>query len=285
LLNRLKKNIARDKYLLLIIAVPVIYYVVFHYLPMYGLIIAFKDFRPMSGILGSSWAGFKHFEKFFESVYFWRLLRNTFLLSIYTLIWNFPVPILFALLINELKDTFYKKFVQTVSYLPHFISVVIVAGMLVTFLSPKGIVNTILAKFGVEPILFLNEPGFFRTIFVSSQVWQSFGWNSIIFLAAIAGINPQLYEAAAIDGAKRWRKMLHVTLPGITPTIMIMLILNLGTLLELGFEKVLLLYRRGVLESDFSYGAAIGLFNNLINLCILVIANTISRRVSETSLW
>jgi putative aldouronate transport system permease protein len=301
LLNQLRRNISRDRYLLLIIVIPVIYFIVFQYLPMYGLIIAFKDFRPLSGILGSPWAGFKHFEQFFHSVYLWRLLKNTVLLSIYSLIWGFPIPIIFALLVNELRDRFYKKFVQTVSYLPHFISVVVVTGMLVTFLAQDGVVNMVLSKFGIDPIVFLNESGLFRSIYVSSGVWQSFGWGSIIYLAAMAGINPQLYEAAAMDGAKRWHRIRHITLPGIMPTIIILLILNVGSMLEIGFEKVILLYnpttyvtadiiqtyvyRRGILSADFSYGAAIGLINNVINLCILVIANTISRRVSDTSLW
>jgi putative aldouronate transport system permease protein len=301
LLNQLRRNISRDRYLLLIIVIPVIYFIVFQYLPMYGLIIAFKDFRPLSGILGSPWAGFKHFEQFFHSVYLWRLLKNTILLSIYSLIWGFPIPIIFALLVNELRDRFYKKFVQTVSYLPHFISVVVVTGMLVTFLAQDGVVNMVLSKFGIDPIVFLNESGLFRSIYVSSGVWQSFGWGSIIYLAAMAGINPQLYEAAAMDGAKRWHRIRHITLPGIMPTIIILLILNVGSMLEIGFEKVILLYnpttyvtadiiqtyvyRRGILSADFSYGAAIGLINNVINLCILVIANTISRRVSDTSLW
>jgi putative aldouronate transport system permease protein len=301
LFNQLRRNISRDRYLLLIITIPVIYFIIFHYLPMYGLIIAFKDFHPLKGIVHSPWVGFKYFEQFFHSVYIWRLLKNTVLLSVYSLLWGFPIPIIFALLINELRDRFYKKFVQTVSYLPHFISVVIVTGMLVTFLAQDGVANLILRKFGIDPIIFLNEPGLFRSIYVSSGVWQSFGWGSIIYLAAIAGINPQLYEAAEMDGAKRWHRMRHITLPGIMPTIIILLILNVGSMLEIGFEKVLLLYnpttyvtadiiqtyvyRRGILSADFSYGAAIGLFNNVINLCVLVIANTISRKVSDTSLW
>lgn len=301
MLNRLGRHLSRDRYLLLIAAIPIAYFILFQYMPMYGLIIAFKDFNPVSGVLGSPWAGFGHFEQFFHSVYLWRLLKNTVLLSFYSLIWGFPAPIVFALLLNELRVGLFKKFVQTVSYLPHFISIVIVTGMLITFLAEDGIVNMILEKFGVGPIIFLNEPGLFRSIFVSSGVWQSFGWGSIIYLAAIAGINPQLYEAAEMDGATRWHRIRYITLPGIMSTIVILLILNVGSMLEIGFEKILLLYnpttyvtadvvqtyvyRRGIVSADFSYGAAIGLFNNVINLCILVVANTISRKTSETSLW
>jgi len=301
-LTRLFKDLGKDKYLLLLISPVLIYYVVFHYIPMYGIVIAFKDFRPVDGILGSQWAGFKYFQQFFDSIYFGRLLRNTVLLSVYSLLWGFPIPILFALLLNELKDRFFKRAVQTISYLPHFISIVVIAGMIVTFTHPvDGIVNIFLQKFGISSISFLSEPGWFRTIFVSSGIWQHFGWGSIIYLAAIAGINPQLYEAAEIDGAKRWHKVLYITLPGILPTIIILFILNTGNLMDVGFEKVLLLYnpityetadvigtfvyRRGIINADFSFAAAINLFNNIINIILLIIVNQISRRLSDTSLW
>jgi putative aldouronate transport system permease protein len=301
-LHRFFKNVSRDKQLLLIILPVILYYIVFHYIPMYGVIIAFKKFQPLKGILGSTWVGFHYFEQFFNSVYFWRLLKNTLLLSLNSLFWGFPVPIIFALLLNELRETFFKRFVQTVSYLPHFISLVVVAGMIVTFTSPlDGVINLILRALGFEPINFLNEPGWFRTIFVSSGIWQGFGWGSIIYLAAIAGINPQLYEAAEVDGAKRWQKVRHITIPGIMPTIIILFILNIGHLMDVGFEKVLLLYspatydtadvfgtfvyRRGIMNAEYSYAAAIGLFNNLINVMLLVSANYISRKESETSLW
>ncbi|WP_214628155.1 ABC transporter permease [Paenibacillus agaridevorans] len=296
------KALNRDKFLLLLTVPVLIYFVIFHYVPMYGIIIAFKQFRPLDGILSSSWAGVQNFQLFFDSIYFWRLLKNTLLISLYSLFWGFPAPIIFALLLNELKNRYFKRMVQTISYLPHFISIVVIAGMIVTFTNPlDGIINLALVKLGFAPIGFLNDPDWFRTIFVSSGIWQTFGWGSIIYLAAIAGINPQLYEAAEIDGANRWKKVMHITLPSIIPTIIILLILNVGNLMDVGFEKVLLLYnpatyetadvigtfvyRRGILNSDFSFAAAVNLFNNVINIILLVSVNRISRKVSETSLW
>ncbi|MBD2846979.1 sugar ABC transporter permease [Paenibacillus sp. IB182496] len=295
-------RVRRDWILLLIALPPILYYVIFHYIPMYGILIAFKDFRPIEGILGSPWAGFKYFEQFFNSIYFWRLIRNTLLLSLYSLLWGFSMPILFAVLLSELRNPWFKKTVQTASYLPHFISIAVVAGMIVTFTSPvDGLINQLLGLLGIAPINFLAEAGWFRTIFVSSNIWQSFGWESIIYIAAIAGINPHLYEAAEMDGARRWQKIRHITLPGIAPTIVILLILNIGNLMSVGFEKVLLLYnpatyetadiigtfvyRRGIQNAEFSYGAAISLFNNVINIALLLIANYTSRKTSETSLW
>lgn len=300
--GRMTKNFKRDKYLLLIILPVIVYFVVFHYFPMYGVIIAFKKFQPLKGILGSPWVGFMYFEQFFKSIYFWRLMRNTVLLSLYSLLLGFPVPIIFALLLNELKERFFKKLVQTVSYLPHFISIVVISGMIINFTSPTdGIINNMLKNFGFEPINFMNEPGYFRTIYISSGIWQEFGWGSIIYLAAIAGIDPLLYEAAEMDGASRWRKIMHITLPGIMPTIIILLILQVGRLMEVGFEKVLLLYnpatyetadviatfvyKRGIMNSEYSFAAAIGLFNNLINLTLLITVNYFSRKLSKTSLW
>ncbi|MDF2650728.1 MAG: transporter permease subunit [Paenibacillus sp.] len=299
---RFIKNVRKDKQLVLIILPVLIYFIVFHYVPMYGLLIAFKNFQPMKGIMGSDWAGLQYFAEFFNSIYFWRLLRNTILISIYSLFWGFPAPIIFALMLNELKDRLFKKTVQTISYLPHFISLVVTVGMIVTFTSPlDGVINVFVTWFGWDPINFMSESGWFRTIYVSSGVWQSFGWGSIIYLAALSGINPQLYEAADMDGAKRWAKVRYITIPGLMPTIIILFILNIGQLLDVGIEKILLLYspatyetgdvigtyvyRRGVLNSEFSYAAAVGLFNNVINLCLLISANYISRRVSETSLW
>ncbi len=297
----LLKALKRDRYLLLIILPTVLYFILFHYVPMYGVIIAFKKFQPLKGIWGSPWVGFQYFDQFFHSIYFWRLLRNTFLLSLYSLLWGFPAPILFALLLNELREKLFKKVVQTVSYLPHFISIVVTAGMIVNFTSENGIVNMLVRVLGFEPIIFLNEPDWFRTIYVSSGVWQSFGWGSIIYLAAIAGINPQLYEAAEMDGARRLHKILYITLPALMPTIIILLILNVGQLMDVGFEKVILLYnpttyetadiistyvyRKGIINAEFSFAAAVGLFNNLINLVLLLAANTISRKVTDSSLW
>ncbi|WP_081756973.1 ABC transporter permease [Gorillibacterium massiliense] len=280
----------------------VIYYLVFLFFPMYGLQIAFKDFSPAKGIMGSDWVGFKHFVSFYHSYYFVRLIRNTLMLSLYTLIFGFPAPIILALLLNEIRNRVFKNVVQSITYLPHFISVVVVSGMLVDFLSSDGLINQLTGLFGIHSITFLIEPGWFRTVYVSSDIWQGIGWGSIIYLAAITGIDPSLYEAARTDGAGRFKQMLHITIPGIMPTVIIMLILRFGSLMAGGsLEKILLLYnsttyetsdvistfvyRRGLLQNDYGFSAAIGLFNNIINFILLVSANKISRKVNDTSLW
>ena len=283
-------------------ALPVVaYYIIFHYAPMYGAIIAFKEFNPALGIMGSPWVGFKHFKSFFEGVYFWRLVRNTLLISVYSLIWGFPAPIILALLLNEVKNKYFKRTVQTVSYLPHFISLVVVCGIIKDFTSTDGVINDIIEFLGGERTNFLMIPEWFRPIYVGSGIWQEVGWGSIIYLAAITNIDPQLYEAATIDGASRWKQTWHITLPGIVPTIVILLILRLGGLMSVGFEKIILLYnsatmetadvissyvyRRGLLDFDYSFSAAVGLFNSVINLILITSANRLSRKVSETSLW
>jgi len=291
----------QSRYLYLMILLPIIYYVLFHYVPMYGILIAFQNFRVARGIWGSEWVGFMHFQRFLTDPYFWQLVRNTFLISFYGLLWGFPAPIILAILLNELKMRRFKRFVQSVSYLPHFISVVVISGMVVRFVSFDGLVNQILGLFGVAPRQFLMFPQYFRTIFISSGIWSSIGWGSIIYLAALSGVNPELYEAASIDGAGRFRKMISVTLPSITPTISIMLILNLGRILTVGHERILLLYngaifetadvistfvfRRGIMGNDFSFATAIGLFESLIGLVFIVTANKISNKISENGLW
>ncbi|UQZ80850.1 putative multiple-sugar transport system permease YteP [Paenibacillus konkukensis] len=285
-----------------LMALPVIaYYVIFHYGPMYGLQIAFKDFQPAKGIWGSPWAGFKHFESFFNGIYFGRLLKNTVLINLYELLFGFPAAIVLALLLNEIRSSMFKRLVQTVSYLPHFISIVVVAGMMIDFLGRTGLINQLLASFGIEPIDFLKEAGWFRFLFVSSGIWQGIGWGSIIYLAAISAIDPTLYEAARIDGAGRWKQTLHVTIPGIMPTIAILFILQMGSMLSVGSEKVLLLYnpltystadvistyvyRKGVLEASYSFTAAVGLFNSVVSFILIVAANSVTRRLSENKLW
>jgi putative aldouronate transport system permease protein len=285
--------------------VPVLaYFAIFKYAPMYGVIIAWKRYSPSQGILRSPWVGWRHFESFFGSVYFGAILRNTLLINLYSLAFDFPMPILFALLLNELRNVRFKRTVQTVSYLPHFISTVIVVGMLYDFLNPtRGIITILLDKLlGLEPRIWLNQPGAFRTIFVASGVWQSTGWSAIIYLAALTAIDSQLYEAATIDGCGTLRKMVYVTLPGILPTIVILFILRIGQLLNIGAEKVILLYnpltyetgdvissfvyRRGFAERpNQSFATAVGLFNQLLNLLFLVGANAGSRRLTSSSLW
>jgi putative aldouronate transport system permease protein len=299
---QLGKDIIRDRYLLLLMLPVIAYYIIFHYVPMYGVTIAFKNFSAAKGILGSPWAGFKWFEQFFRSIYFSRIVRNTVLINVYGLLWGFPVPIIFALFLNELKDGVFRRSVQTISYLPHFISVVVVVGMIVNFLSPlDGIVNVALKAIGHEAINFMSEAKWFRTIYISSGIWQGFGWNSIIYLAAITSIDPTLYEAAEIDGASRLRKVWHITIPGILPTVIILLILNLGNIMSVGYEKIILMYspatyetadvistyvyRRGILNAEYSFGAAVGLFNSVINFLLIILVNRISKKITDIALW
>lgn len=297
-LKRIRKN--RDLYLLIL---PVIlYFIVFKYVPMYGIMIAFKDYIAVDGIFGSPWVGFEHFERFFESFYFERLLLNTLLIGLYELAVGFPVPIILALLINEVRNKYFKSFIQTITYAPHFLSVVVVVGMLFIFLSPQnGIVNQLIVFFGGEPISFMTEPAWFKTIYVLSGVWQSMGWSSIIYLAALSGVDPQLHEAAEIDGASRLQRIWHINLPSIKPTIIVMLILQCGSILGVGFEKVFLMqntlnmsasdviathiYRTGILGSEYSYSTAIGLFESVVNLVILLLVNYTAKKVNKVSLW
>lgn len=298
LLRSLRKN--GDLYLLILPVV--IYYIVFHYIPMYGVQIAFKDFIASKGIAGSPWVGLKHFERFFDSYYFWRLIRNTLGIGLYELIVGFPIPIVLALMINEVRSKLFKKTVQTVTYAPHFLSTVVLVGMLMIFLSPQhGIVNQIIRAFGGESVSFMTEPGWFKTLYVFSGVWQQMGWSSIIYLAALTGIDPQLHDAAKVDGASRLQRVWHINLPGILPTIVILLILNIGSVLGVGFEKVFLMqnelnmdssdvistyvYRSGIVGAQYSFSAAVGLFNSVVNFILLVTVNYIARKVGQASLW
>ncbi len=268
---------------------------------MYGITIAFKDFNPRLGIHASKWVGLKHFKAFFSSIYFGRTIKNTLLISAYSLLWGFPASIILALLLNEITRERFKRVVQTVTYLPHFISLVVICGMIVDFTSTDGLINSILANFGVEPTNLLTRPELFRTIYIGTGIWQDIGWDSIIYLSALSGINPTLYEAATIDGAGRWKQLWHVTLPGIAPTIIIMLILNIGGLMSVGFEKIILLYnpltwetsdvissyiyRKGIINANYSFSTAVGLFESAIGFTLLAGANKLSKKVSETSLW
>lgn len=282
----------------------ILYYIIFKYLPMYGIIIAFQDFSIGRGIFGSKFVGFKHFiEFFYYTPDSWKLIRNTIMLNIYDLLFHFPAPIVLALLFHEIKNKAFKKFVQSVSYMPHFLSTVVIAGIIVMFLSPStGIINFILVKvFGMEPIMFLGLPEWFRTIYIGSEIWQKVGWGTILYLAAIAGVDPTLYEAAKIDGANRFQQMRHVTFVGMIPVMIILFVLNLGHFMEVGFQKILLLYnpmnyetsdvintfvyRRGILDADFSFATAVGLFQSAIGFVLVVFANRIARKHSETSLW
>lgn len=304
-MSRISKTLRKDmqrNWSLYMLAVPVVlFYALFCYKPMYGALIAFKDFSPGRGFFGSPWVGFEHFIRFFNSPYFYRLVRNTFLISFYNLLFGFPAPIILALLLNEVRHQTYKRAVQTITYLPHFISIIVIAGMITDFSLSTGLFNDIIVFLGGNRFPLLQAPKLYRTIYVASDIWQSVGWGTIIYLSSLSAIDPQLYEAAMIDGAGRFKQIIHVTLPSITPTIIILLILRIGHLLSIGYEKTILLYnpatyetadiistyvyRVGLLEQNWSYSTAIGLFNSAINFALLLMANRISRRVSETSLW
>jgi putative aldouronate transport system permease protein len=289
---------SRAFYVMLI--APMLYFIIFEYLPFYGIVIAFQDYNIYAGFWKSPWVGFKHFMRFFSNPYSYKLIRNTFLISFYTLLFGFPAPIILALLLNEIKVSWFKKITQTISYLPHFISTVVICGIIVNFLKTDGIVNQIITAFGRAPIPFMMKASWFRTIYVVSDIWQSVGWGSIIYLAAIAGINPELYEAATIDGAGRLKQMWYITITSIAPTISILLILRIGSLLSVGYEKIILLYsgstyetadvistyvyRQGLVNADFSFGTAIDLFNSVVAFVLVFTANAISKRVGETSL-
>lgn len=277
------------------------FYIIFSYIPMYGAIIAFQNFAPGRGITGSDWVGFRHFIDFFNDMFFWRLIRNTFLLNFYDIIFGFPAPILLAILLHELRGRKFKATIQTSLYMPHFISLVVICGIIVDFVATEGVINDILGAFGFEPRNLLLDRYLFRTIFVSTNIWQFAGWTSIVYLAALSGINQELYEAAYVDGCGRFKRILNITLPGLAPIITIMLILRLGNIMTVGFEKIILLYnpltyetadvissyvfRRGLLEMNFSFATAAGLFNSVINFGFLIFANWLSRRASENSLW
>ncbi|GIO39692.1 sugar ABC transporter permease [Paenibacillus antibioticophila] len=298
----LGRRMLKNWELYLFMTPALLYFLIFHYGPMYGIQIAFKNFTPVKGITGSPWVGFDHFERFFNSYYFWDLLWNTLSLSFYELAIGFPLPIILALAFNEIRNGGFKKTVQTVTYAPHFISMVVMAGMIITFLSPSsGIIIRMIEAFGINAPDFLSDPRWFKTVYVISGVWQSTGWGTIIYLAALAGVDPQLHEAAIMDGASRFKRVLHINLPTIIPTITILLILNMGNVLGVGYEKVLLLqnnlnmessdvistfvYRSGLVSAQYSFSTAVGLFNSVINAIMLIAVNRIAKRTSDTSLW
>lgn len=300
-LHATKKNFLKSWQLYVFLLPALTYFLIFHYIPMYGVQIAFKDFYATEGILGSPWTGFDHFTRFFDSYYFWRLLKNTLIINLYQLL-LFPLPIIFALMLNELRNGPFKKWSQTLTYAPHFISVVVVVGMLVAFLDPiTGLVNHVIMALGGESVPFLTDPDWFRHIYVWSGEWQSLGWGTIIYLAALAGVNPELHEAAKVDGATRLQRIMNINIPSILPTIVVLFILNIGKFMSIGFKKVLLMqnslnsetsdiiqtfvYQTGLLEGQYSFAAAIGLFDSVINIILLVTINQIARKTSENSLW
>jgi len=299
--TRLRKDLRKYKSLYLLAIPVVIWYILFHYKPMYGLIIAFKDYRPGLGIAESEWVGLKHFISFFKSFYFGRTLKNTLIISFSQIIFGFPAPIIFALLLNEVKNMKFKRTIQTISYMPHFISTVVICGLIHTFTSSTGFITTIAMKFGFPEVSMLTKANLFVPIYTISGIWQQMGWSAIIYISALAGVDQQLYEAAQIDGANRWKQTIHITIPSISSTIIIMLLLRLGSIMSVGFEKIILLYneaiyetsdvistylyRRSLGEFQYSLGAAIGMFNSLINFILIIMFNKISKKASEVSLW
>ena len=297
-----KKRFRLDWQLYIFLLPAIIYFILFHYIPIYGVQIAFKDFIEVKGITGSPWVGFEHFERFFSSYQFWNLLKNTILLSLYSLLWSFPCPIILAMLLNQVQNSRFKKLVQTVTYAPHFISVVVLVGMLQLFLSPSiGFVNNIIKLLGGDAIPFLSDPKWFRTIYIGSGIWQGTGWGAIIYIAALAGVSPELYDAAKVDGATRFEIIKNIDFPSILPTAVILLIMNAGSIMNVGFQKVFLMqndqnvrisevistytYKLGLVQTQYSYSAAVGLFNSVVNIILLTIVNFVAKKVTETSLW
>ncbi|KPV57510.1 protein lplB [Paenibacillus sp. A3] len=296
------KDLVRDKYLYLLLLPGMLFIVVFKYIPMYGLVIAFQEYNILQGVGGSDWVGFYQFEKLFTMLDFTNVFKNTLIISTLKLIWGFPAPIVLALLLNEVKQLVFQRFVQTVVYLPHFISWVIFSGIIIIFLNPvDGLVNQVMGWFGGEPVDFLIEKSYFRSILVATDIYKEVGWGTIIYLAAISGINPQLYEAAIVDGAGRFRQMWNITLPSIRHVIVILFILSLGNILDAGFLQTLLLYnplvmdvadiidtyvyRKGIVDASYSLGAAAGVFKSVIALILVAASNQLAKRFGEEGLW
>lgn len=297
------RRIWNYRYMYLFLLPAIIWYFVFCYLPMYGVLLAFKDYKYNLGIWGSPWAGMKYLEAFINSYDFWNIIKNTLTISFLKLFIGFPAPIILALMLNEIKNTRFKKFVQTASYLPYFVSWVVVVTLMTKFLSPNnGVINSLLGSwFGTEPIFFLGEPAYFYPLVLLSDIWKGVGWGSIIYLAALTSINPDLYQAATIDGAGRWKSLIHITLPSLKPVIGILFILSLGNLMHAGFEQLYLMQNPGVLDKaeildtytlkmglkrgEYSYATMIGLFQALVGFLMVVTANKVSKKVTEVSLW
>ncbi|MBQ8619451.1 MAG: sugar ABC transporter permease [Clostridia bacterium] len=296
------KRVLRNWQLYVFLIPTILYFLIFRYYPMYGLQIAFRNYKASKGIWGSQWVGMRNFQRFFATADFWQLLENTLAISVGNLIISFPVPIILALLLNQMPSKRYKKIVQTVIYAPHFISTVVMVGIIFLFFSPSsGIINHMIVAFGGEPIHFMAEASMFRPLYIGSEIWQGAGWGSILYLAALASINPELHEAAVVDGANKLQRVWHIDIPGILPTVVIMFILNSGKVMAVGFEKAYLMqtslnistseiiatyvYKRGLLNSQFSFSATVGMFESVVNLVLIVTVNFISRKVSDSSLF
>ncbi len=297
----IKKDVKRNWTIYLMVLPVIILLILFAYLPMSGLVMAFQDYKPKLGFMKSPFVGFKHFRSFFRDPFFPRLVRNTLMISLWELLISFPLTIVFALLLNEVRSKGFKRTIQTVSYMPYFISMVVVSGMILDFCKSKGVLTQMVGLFTNNNQNILSIPSYWRPLYIGSGIWQGIGFGSIIYVAALAGIDQQLYEAAVIDGANRWKQTLHVTLPGISPTIVIMLILKIGSMMSVGYEKTILLYnpqiyetadiissyvyRKGILDSNYGYSSAVSFFNSVINFALLFMANKLSKKLTDTSLF
>lgn len=300
--KRVLQRLKRHWQFYMLVALPLLYIIIFKYVPMFGIVIAFKDYNLVEGIFGSPWVGFKYFQQLLDAPYFWDYLRNTLLISLYGLLVGFPAPIILALALNEIRNGIFKKSVQMVTYAPYFISTVIIVSILIVNLSPNvGLLSNIYRALGLEPVDFLGRSELFKSIYVWSDVWQNMGYGAIIYIAALSGVNPELYEAAKVDGATRLQKIRNIDIPSLIPVIVIMLILSLGQIMSLGFEKIYLMqnplnqntsevistyvYKVGLLGANFSFSTAIGLFNSVINFTLLIIVNFVAKKISSNSLW
>lgn len=299
--TKIVKDFKKNRFKYFIVLLPVVYFVLFHYKPMYGIVIAFQRFNLTKGIAESPWCGLLHFKRFFKDYYFGRLLRNTLSISVLYLLFSFPAPIVLALMLNEVRVSWFKRAVQTVSYLPHFISSVIICGLITTFTGSTGLINTIIDFFGGERSSLLSRSEMFYPIYIVSGIWQSIGWDSIIYLATLAGIDQEQYDAAKVDGANRFQQICHITFPGIIPTMSMLLILRIGSLISVGSEKILLLYsekiydvadvistyvyRKGIIDADYSYSTAVGLFNSVVSIILVLTANKVSKKVGQSGLF
>ena len=299
---KLGKNIRKNSGLYIMLAIPLAWYIIFKYIPMYGLQIAFRRFNPTLGITKSPWVGITYFKQFFESYYFKDILWNTVSLSLFTMVIGFPMPIILALLINEIKNTKFKKAIQNITYMPNFLSIVVIVSMLTLFSNRDyGLFNKITGLFGAAPVDFMSKPNYFQPLYVFSNVWQYMGFNAIIYIAALSSVDQELYEAASIDGATRMQKIIHISIPCIMSTIIVLFIMRIGNLMSVGFEKVYLMqnsvtlsasevistfiYKNGIQKGQFSYSTAVGMFNSVINFILLISANFISKKSTKTGLW
>lgn len=300
--NNVKKKVMRHWHFYMLALLPMLYILIFKYIPMFGVVIAFKDYNVVQGILGSPWVGFQYFEQLFQAPFFWEYLKNTLEISLYGLLINFPLPIILAIALNEIRNGMFKKTVQMVTYAPYFISTVVIVSILIVSLSPNvGLLSNISKALGLEPIDFMGQSGLFKTIYILSDSWQNTGYGAIIYIAALSGVNPELYEAAKVDGATRFQKIRNIDIPSLIPIIVILLILNLGSTMSVGFEKIYLMqnplnqvtsevistyvYKVGLLGANFSFSSAIGLFNSVVNFILLIVVNFASKKISNNSLW